>query len=268
MIPGSAMRSIAALVLGFAAALQANRVDSTVGMPARIEALVLPGSELEAAPSDTKSPIVLRIAATYPHGSEFRYALEFTGLDPGEYDLKSFLHRKDGSSSEDLPSIPVTIRTMLPAGQVKPHTPSAGEHPRLGGYRILWIVCGIVWIAGLAAILWSGRRRRLEEQAARPRPKSLAEKLEPLVENALEGKLSRAERAQLELGLVAYWRKRLGYEERRPAETIQLLRDHPEAGPLLTSLESWLHRPADPERVDVAALLAPYKNLPADAFES
>jgi hypothetical protein len=256
------------LVFGLAAAPLANHVESTVGMPARIEALVLPGSELEAAPSDAKSPIVLRVAATYPHGSEFRYDLEFTGLDPGEYDLKSFLHRKDGSSSADLPSIPVSIRSVLPAGQVKPHTPSAGEHPRLGGYRILWIVCGIVWIAGIAAIVWSGRRKRLEEEAARPRPKTLAEKLEPLVESALAGKLSRAERAQLELGLVAYWRKRLGYDERRPAETIQLLRDHPEAGPLLRSLEDWLHRPADRTRVDVGALLAPYRNLPADALES
>ena len=260
------MRAIAALALF--AALQANRVESTVGMPARIEALVLPGTELEAAPSDANSPMVLRIAATYPHGSEFRYDLEFTGLDPGEYDLKTFLHRKDGSSSANLPSIPVSIRSTLPAGQVKPHTPSAGEHPRLGGYRVLWIVCGIVWIAGLAAIVWSGRRKRLEEEASRPRPKSLAEKLEPLVESALEGKLSRAERAQLELGLVAYWRKRLGYEDRRPAETIALLREHPEAGPLLTSLEDWLHRPGDRRHVDVAALLAPYQNIPANALES
>jgi hypothetical protein len=257
-----------ALTIGRADASQANHVESSVGMPAKIESIVLPGTELEAVPSETKSPIVLRIAATYPHGSEFRYDLEFTGLDPGEYDLKTWLHRKDGSSSENLPSIPVTIRSMLPAGQVKPHTPSAGEHPRLGGYRILWIVCGIIWIAGLAAIVWMGRRRRLEEEALRPRPKSLAEKLEPLVQSALAGKLSRSERAQLELGLVAYWRKRLGYEERRPAETIQLLRDHPEAGPLLTSLEDWLHRPADRARVDVAALLAPYRNLPADALEA
>lgn len=263
------MMRIAALALGLAAAFaQANRVESTVGMPARIEALVLPGTELEAAPSDSNSPIVLRIAATYPHGSEFRYDLEFTGLDPGEYDLKSFLHRKDGSSSENLPSIPVSIRTTLPAGQVKPHSPSAGAHPRLGGYRLLWIVCGSVWIAGLAAIVWMGRRRRLEEEAARPRPKSLAEKLEPLVESALEGKLSRSEGAQLELGLVAYWRKRLGYEQRGPAETIRLLREHPEAGPLLTSLEDWLHRPADPRQVDVSALLAPYRNIPASALES
>ncbi len=258
----------ASLAFVLVAWLQANRIESTVGMPARIEALVLPGSELEAAPSDLKSPIVLRIVRTYPHGSEFRYDLEFTGLEPGEYDLKPFLHRKDGTSSEGLPSIPVSVRSVLPAGQARPHTPGEGEHPSVGGYRTTLIVAGVAWLAGLVAIFRIGRKRRLEEEASRPRPKSLAERLEPLVESAMEGKLSRSERAQLELGLVAYWRRRLGYEDRRPAETIGLLREHPEAGPLLTSLEEWLHRPASRERVDVAALLAPYRNLPADALES
>jgi hypothetical protein len=246
----------------------AGHVESTVGLPARIEAIVLPGTELEAAPSDVKSPIVLRIAATYPHGSAFRYDLEFTGLDPGEYDLRSFLKRKDGTPTADLPAIPVAIRSVLPAGQVKPHTPGEGEHPGVGGYRTTLIAAGVAWLAGLAAILWVGRRKRREEEAARPRPRTLAERLEPLVESALAGNLSRSERAQLELGLVAYWRRRLGYEDKRPAETIQLLRDHPEAGPLLTNLEDWLHRPTRPERVDVAALLAPYRSLPADALES
>ena len=264
------MKRIAALALIALAhpAAQANRVESTVGMPARIEALVLPGGELEAAPSDLKSPIVLRIVRTYPHGSEFRYDLEFTGLEPGEYDLKPFLHRKDGTSSEGLPSIPVSVRSVLPAGQVKPHAPAEGEPTSVGGYRTTLVVVGIAWLAGLVAILRLGRKRRLEEEAARPRPKSLAEKLQPLVESALEGKLSRAERAQLELGLVAYWRRKLGYDDRRPAETIALLREHPEAGPLLTSLEEWLHRPSMRERVDVDSLLAPYRNLPADALET
>ena len=255
----------ALLACGLLLAPQAAR-ESTVGLPARIEAIVLPGSELEAAPTDLRSPIVLRVAASYPHGSEFRYDLEFTGLDPGEYDLAKFLRRKDGTSSAELPAIPVSVRSTLPAGFVKPHTPGEGDHPGVGGYRTFLIGGGIVWLAGLAAILWIGRRKRMEEEAARPRPKSLAEKLEPLVESALAGKLSRAERAQLELGLVAYWRKRLGYEDKRPAETIPLLRQHPEAGPLLTSLEDWLHRPGRREGVDVAALLAPYRNIPADAL--
>jgi len=258
---------LAAAVLALALAVPPAQRETTVGMPARIEALVLPGGELEATPVDSKSPIVLRIERTYPHGSEFRYDLEYTGLDPGEYDLAKFLHRKDASSTEDLPSIPVTVRSVLPAGQVKPHAPRTREAPDVGGYRRALIATGVVWIAVLVALLWIGRRRRQAEDAARPRVRTLAERLHPLVVSALEGRLSRSERSQLELGLVAYWRKKLGWEDRRPAEALVELREHAEAGPLLRSLEDWLHRPSRPEPVDVAALLAPYRDLPADALE-
>jgi Ca-activated chloride channel family protein len=45
------------------------------------------------------------------------------------------------------------------------------------------------------------------------------------------------------------------------------MRKHPEAGPLLGQLEAWLHRPGPPEQVSVGALLAPYRDLPADALD-
>jgi hypothetical protein len=84
----------------------------------------------------------------------------------------------------------------------------------------------------------------------------------------MQGELGRAERAQLELSLVAYWRRRLGLDDRRPEQVITLLREHEQAGPLLRGLEDWLHRPEPPEDVDVAALLAPYRDLPADALDA
>ena len=43
---------------------------------------------------------------------------------------------------------------------------------------------------------------------------------------------------------------------------------HPEAGPLLQQLESWLHRPGPADRVDVAGLLKPYQDVPAEAVET
>jgi hypothetical protein len=181
--------------------------------------------------------------------------------------LRTGLRRKDGSTTDDLPPIPVTVRTLLPAGQVKPHSPAEGAVPSLGGYRTLLIAAGVVWVAGLVILLRAGRKRRQELGAARARPRTLAERLRPLVERAREGTLSRTERAQLELGLVAYWRRKLGLEERRPEDALAVLREHAEAGPLLTSLEQWLHMPAPPAEVDLAALLAPYRDLPPDAID-
>ena len=59
----------------------------TVGMPGRLDGVVLPGPELEAKPlTDKRAPVVLRVAAVYPHGTAFRYDLEYTGLEPGTFE--------------------------------------------------------------------------------------------------------------------------------------------------------------------------------------
>ena len=237
-------------------------------MPARIEQLVLPGPELEAIPiRDREAPIVLRVVETYPHGSGFRYDLIYHGLEPGEYDLRDSLRRKDGSSKVDLPPIPVTIRAILPPGQIEPHALEIGRAPRLGGYRD-WLWAGAVtWVIGLLAILLFGRHRRASRGPEVARPLSLADRLRPLVESAVAGTLVEGQHAELERLLIGYWRRRLSLEEIDPVHALAILRDHEEAGPLLRALEDWLHRPGVPEQVDVGALLAPYRDLPADLLE-
>ena len=128
------------------AALAAHAEDSppasksTVGMPARIDQRVLEGTELEVRPiDDRRAPIVLRIVDVYPHGKAFRYDLVYYGLEPGTYDLKNLLRRKDGSPTDGLPPIPVLIEPLLPPGQLEPHPLSLAASPGLGGYRLLVI---------------------------------------------------------------------------------------------------------------------------------
>jgi hypothetical protein len=235
-------------------------------MPCTIRELVLPGSELEAARIGDRSPIVLRVEASSRHGSAFRYDLEFYGLEAGDYDLGRWLQRKDGSAT-DLPPIPVRVRSLLPPGQVRPHAPPPATAPGFGGYQSLLIAGGLVWLLGLGALVFVGRRgRHAHARAAGERAETLADRLHPLVENALRGTLSRTQRAELELALVAFWRRRLALEDRRPDEVLALLRRHEQAGPLLAGLENWLHRPQPVGQVDLAALLAPYREMPADAM--
>jgi hypothetical protein len=252
----------------FVATLRAQP-ETTVGMTGTLEAVVLPGSELEAKPlDDRKSPIVLRVVRSYPHGNAFRYDLEYQGLDPGSYDLRPYLRRKDGSPAGDLPPVPVKVSAILPKGQVQPHKLEIEPGPRVGGYRTLVIVVIAVWAVGTVALIASfffPRRRRVA--GADGKPVSLAERLRPLLEGAVAGTLSRAELAGLERGLLAYWRKRLKLEDAEPAAALDRLRGHPEAGPLLAKLEQWLHHPGPPEPVDVPALLAPYRDLPPEAID-
>lgn len=241
------------------------RRESPVGLPARIEGLVLPGGELEAAPGDPKSPIVLRVTAVYPHGTAFRYDLEYYGLDPGEHDLALWLRRKDGSGASDLPPIPVTIVSTLPPGPARPHRAEAGRVPTAGGYRLALAAAGVLWAAGLCAILFLWRRKRAVVQAAAARPATLAETLRPLVLRASRGELGPKERAELELRLIAYWRRRLALDAMPPEEALARLKEHAAAGPLLRGLEDWLHRPSPPAEVDVAALLEPYREVTDEA---
>ncbi len=260
-----------ALALVLASHVVSARADdahaSSVGIPARITDLVLPGSELEVLPSDAKTPVVLRITRVAPHGTEFRYDLEWTGLDAGPHDLRDYLRRKDGTEVSNLPEILVEVTSVLPPGIVQPNHPGEGRVPRFGGYRTWMIAAGVAWVIGLIAIAFLFRKKHVEDHAARARPKTLAERLRPLVESAMAGTLSSAERAQLELGLVAYWRRRLELETESPAQALAKLRQHDEAGPLLNQLDAWLYKPTSAERVDVAKLLAPYQHIPPDALE-
>jgi len=242
--------------------------SSTVGIPARITDLVLPGSELEVLPQDAKTSVVLRITRVAPHGTDLRYDLEWTGLDVGTHDLRGFMRRKDGTDVASLPEIGVEVRSVLAAGMVKPNHPSRGDVPRFGGYRALMIGLGIAWMIGLVVMLLGFRKKLAADLAVAPRPRTLAERLRPLVESAMAGTLGSVERAQLELGLVAYWRRRLGLDAERPDVAIAALRAHPEAGPLLGQLDAWLHKPGAREAVDIDRLLAPYKDLAPDALET
>jgi hypothetical protein len=245
------------------------RSNTTVGMPARIEQLVLLGTELEARPiDDRRAPIVVRIVDAYPHGSDFRYDIVYYGLEPGTYDLKDSLRRKDRSPTGDLPPIRVVVEPLLPPGQLEPHRLALAPSPWLGGYRLLMVLGGLAWIGGLAAIALAGRRKRVDSVVAAGPVATLADRLRPLVDAAVSGQLSAGQHAELERLLIGYWRRRLDLEQAAPAKLIGLLRNHDEAGPLLRRLEDWLHRPAGTAGpVDVVALLTPYQTISADDLE-
>ena len=119
---------------------------------------------------------------------------------------------------------------------------------------------------GLIALVFYGRHKHAVSHIA-ARPVTLADHLRPLIEGARAGRLSPARLAELERTLIAYWARRLHLEGRKPAEALEAMRGHPEAGPLLGQLETWLHRPGPSGEVDVAALLEPYRTIPAEDLE-
>src|SRR5690606_1865833 len=72
--------------------LSSNATPPTVGMEGQLEVL-LPERGLSAAAANYQSPMLLRIAAVYPHGNLTRYDLRYVGRVPGEHDLREYLIR-------------------------------------------------------------------------------------------------------------------------------------------------------------------------------
>jgi hypothetical protein len=233
----------------------------TVGMEGRVE-VTLPGTALEAKPVEHKAKLIVRIAETRARGDSIWYDLRYIGLVPGGYDLRTNLFRLDGSATDNLPSIPVTVAPLLPKdhnGQLVEQTPSGLG--RLAGYRVLMIGAAVVWAVIFIPLVWR-HRKKAAVVVPPPREPTLADRLRPLVEQAAAGKLSSDGQAQLERMLLNYWRDRLKLGELDIAEAIRKLREHAEAGELLRALEGWLHRPPGSVTVDVSKVLEPYRAIP------
>lgn len=242
--------------------------SSTVGVAAEIKQLVIDGSEIEARPiEDRKSPAVFRILGTFRHGSGFRYDLEYYGLEAGRYDLRDYLQRKDRTSLESVPPILVDVTTRYPAGQLLPSSLKPKKLPSVGGYRLEMSLGIAVWTVVTLWLVLGGRRQK-SAQASVSRIPSLAERMQPLVVEAMAGRLTPQGQAELERMLLGYWRKRLDLVDADPVTALATLRDHPQAGELLRQMEVWLYRPEGAHQVDVAAILTPYRHLPDEEQDS
>jgi hypothetical protein len=240
-------------------------VTPTVGMEGRLQ-IVIPGSLVEAKPVDEKAPMIVRIAASTQDQNGTRYDIRYIGLEPGSFDLKRCLFRIDRSTTPEIPSIPVTIGGVLPEdhqGQLVAENVSPLRF--LGAYKWLLIAIGVAWVAMLYPLIFARRKRAAAVVESAPPPPTLADRLRPLVQQAAEGTLSADGKGQLERLLLGHWRERLHLADVGMADAMTRLRQHREAGALLRALEDWLHRPPGSATVDVAAVLEPYRSIPAPA---
>lgn len=235
-------------------------VVSSVGLPAKIEQFVIPGARVEARPIDDKrSPIVVRIIDVYPHGDALRYDLEFYGLEPGNYDLRDYFQREDGTEMDKVPPIPVKVVAVLPTEEVLPHDREPERVGRFGGYKLMLAAVGTVWLLGLWGLIKAGRKRGEGPGDDLEKVQTFADRLRPLVKRAQSGDLDDDEMARLERILLGFWRDKLDLGEEDASTAVTKMRNHEEAGKLLRVIERWLHDPRGrDEEVDVAALLETY----------
>ena len=237
---------------------------STVGFPKQIRDVQISGGRMDVLPiQDREQPIILRIVDVRPHGSDFMYDFEYTGLEPGTRNLVDYLVRLNGNSTADVPPIKVQINTLLPADRMLPNAMPIAA-PRYNSFYVpTAIALGILWLIGLVALLIVGRKKRRHEKLASAAPVSLADRLRPLVQQAMDGTIDAAGQAELDRLITSYWQRKLDLDDLSAPELREQLRQHPEAANALAQLDHWLYAPAASAnaKVDINELLRPYQNV-------
>ena len=223
------------------------------------------GPVLEAAPYDENAPIVLRIAEVSEEKGRGEnvliYELRYIGTQPGVFDLREYLVRRDGEPLAGLAPLEVEVLELLPAdhnGELAVYEEAA--LPTAWPYTFILRLFAVAWVLPIAwVVLELFRKRRREKPAPAVAEPTLADQLRPLVQAALAGEMSREEKARLEMLLLGYWRERLELDGLPMNESLARMREDEQAGELLRELEAWLHQPPGRVEVDVTRLLAPYQ---------
>jgi len=235
---------------------------ATVGIEGRL-VYRYTGKALRAKTFTPKSPLVVRIVSSTTDGGATLYDLRFIGVKPGRFDLREVMQREDGHDLHDAPAAIVEVGSVLSATHTGELIESGGTVlPRLGGYRLVILVLAVAW--AVPVLSWARRRimRRtiLREAPVPEQAPTLADQLRPLVSAALAGTATTQDLAHIERLMIAHWRERIGLGHRTTLEALVALKSHAEAGAVVRSVESWLHRPreGDDEAVDLAALLEPF----------
>jgi hypothetical protein len=257
--------SLILLILPVVPVVAGETSSRPIGIEGRATA-VLPGKEYRPRPLDDRTELILRIESLGPlTNGQCRYEFSYIALEHGSYNLTDYLMRPDGTRPDELGLIPIQVRSTLPEdhdGQLSAYAPR--PFPWIGGYRMFLGMLGVAWAGGIVGLALAFRKKRVPVVVPIvPGQPSFADRLRPLVEAAAAGKLGPDGQAQLERLMMGYWREKLRLPEMSMSDALLRLKADVQAGELLRALERWLHRRGSVPLSEVAAVLEPYRAVPA-----
>lgn len=249
---------------GMSQAVEADVISRNIGIEGDVS-VTLDRGDYQPRPLDDRTPLALRVEKITAHeDGRFTYDFHYMGFEPGEYKLADYLMLANGGEATGIGDKLLQVRTMLPAGHDGALNPYVTRpFPWFGGYRMLLGGLAFLWVLGIVAFIYFGRKRKVKviPVVIPPQP-TFAERMRPFVEQAAEGKLSANGQAELERLFMGYWRDRLSLREQGMTKSLAALKRHDEAGALLCALEGWLHRPGGATPEEINALLEPYRKAP------
>ncbi len=258
LILGGAVFLVTAPVVGAAPAPASGSISLE-----REVTVTLDRGDYRPKPLDDRTPLILRLEKVTPGADgRFTYVFHYLGFEPGPYRLADYLIHPDGSPASDLGETPIRVDSILPPDhQGELNAFSTQPFPWFGGYRMMLGGLAFLWLCGLPALIWLGRKKKevIVAEVAVPAP-SYAERMRPLVEAAAAGQLTATGQAELERLMTGYWREKVARPGQRMSEALAVLRNHAEAGSLLRAMERWLHQPGGASHAEIEGLLEPYRH--------
>jgi hypothetical protein len=234
--------------------------------------LLLPRSDVAAAPQTDNAPLFVRIKSIQPaENQQFAYLVAYSGTEKGTFNLTDYLCKPNGERLRE-PITPVQVNSYISdSAEYAIRNLPVPRHPAPLPYTAGLLVSAAAWLGtGLWLFLPRGARRK-PVAAAPPHPvnetaHTLADLLRPLVERAAKKTITPQEKARMEQILFQYWGALLQLDHRSSVEQLRRILEHKEAGALLRTVEAWLYQPdskIEPEEIN--QILKPYMDLPISA---
>ena len=213
---------------------------SGVGLVKRVK-VSFPGELLVAAKVDDKADAMVRIISYKKSAAGYDYELEFTGLEPGRYNLIKYLRTASRNEEVQLEEYPVEVSTSLDESFKGELLDFQKSVPTLvPWYKKLNYVLIALWILLLPLIILYGRKRKKVEEVKVIVEKSLSEKICELL-TSLEGNSTRELWQRIEGLIFQHWCERKSLKGLPMHEAILKLKADSEAGPFIRKLEEGLH---------------------------
>ena len=209
------------------------------------------GPMLVSKSVDRHAAMMVRIADvtrdTITDGDFILYELRFIGNVPGRFDLRDSLQQMDGKAIEGVEPLIVSIEGVLPDD----HDGAIASLPALASpwalpYRWLAASALFVWLIPVILRIRNRLLRAATTSNVESAEESLADQMRPLVNAAIDNRLTTAEKSKLEFLLLSHWSDEVDCNELTRNDAIRKLKTHPEAGPFFEQVDRWLHqRPTD-----------------------